>query len=903
MSRSRAFALLFLLCACAHVPAQALDAPLVVERSPVRPGLWWDPAHSGSGFDVHVAGSVVFVLWYTYRFDGTPIWYAAQGEFDQDGVMLAAWREHRLADGGAAGRGVGLARITRINRDRLKLDWHLNGQAGNWSLQPLPVASVLPEVDHSGAWFEPGRAGYGLTVAEQGEWRVAAYYFYDADGKPTWLLGHNAGDGLVLDLQRYTGACPPCAQRAVTVRSVARATLGYDSETRLAIDIDASEADVPAEFRKPRQAMQMISSPASARPADYRLARFDDAGSLLESLRQMIAFGAQHVIVDPYADFSPAPPGASPVSTTNLVESGVDEADLLKSDGRFIYTFDADARGQLLPVLRIAELTDPGAELMLHDPLPLSATGDDAVALSRHGLYLVGDRLLAITATQPTFPINLMQSPPPVDYWEGGRIHLELFDRSTPQRPQSRWRASIDGQLVASRRIGDQLYLVHRSAKLPNGLQRSASDAAITHNRELLAQTPLDALLPGIRIADEIQPLLSAEKVLLPPIGDRMPMPEFAIVTRIDLRDPDDRESLAVLGGVETVYVAPGAMYLATSRYAPAVIAGELRWPGGASTEIHRVELGEGGMRVTGSGAVEGVVGRDPERAPFRFSDHEGVLRLVTVDTAGGASRNRLSLLQPSPVRDGLLKVIAQLPNAQRPAPIGKPDEELYGTRFVGDRLYAVTFLSSDPLYVIDLRPEDPRILGELELPGFSEYLHPLDGGLLLGIGKDATPASFWGDGRFAWLQGLQIALFDVADPAAPRVVKRLLLGERGSDSAVLRDHHAFSALPLPGGGLRFAIPARVHGQRSPASSGFGPAEVAWTESGLFAFDITGSGDTATLQALPPLIVQRPPQPAWPDGTAYTARSLLTTPGVIFVNAGRFYDAPWAATGTPRGPR
>jgi hypothetical protein len=896
MSRFLALVLLLLLSA-----GPLLAAPLVGDRSPLRPGLWWDPDYSGSGFDVHVAGPVVFVLWYTYRADGTPIWYAAQGEFDAQGLLVADWREHRLADGGASGQVVGQVRIERLNPDRLTLDWTLHGRTGIWSLQPLPVAAVQPEVDHSGAWYEPERSGYGFTVAEQGSWRVAAYYFYDGDGRPTWLLGHNAGQGATIDLLRYEGRCPGCGPRAAQARPAAQAVVDFDGETRLALDIDAS-ADVPADFRRPRQPLQMLSAPVSARPADHQLARFDSAAALLAALRGMLEYAAPFRVTLPGPVVSPPPPSASPVSTTNLVEAGVDEADLLKSDGRFLYTFDANEQGRLLPVLRIAELVGPGTTLQLHEPVALSFD-EDEFRLSRHGLYLHEDRLLAVAAVQPSFPFGPLLSPPPVDIWTGARVHLELFDRTAPKRPQSLWRASLDGQLISTRRIGDQLYVVHRSAQLPSGLQRSSDGAAIAHNRALLQATTLDELLPGIRIGADRQPLLSPDRVLLPPIGSRPPMPEFAIVTRINLRDPDDRESIAVLGGVETVYVAPEALYLATTRYQPSVLAGSLRWPGGASTEIHRVELTADGLRITGTGAVEGVVGRDPERAPFRFSEHEGVLRLLTVDTAGGPSRNRLSLLEASSVRSGLLNVIAQLPNARRPEPIGKPDEDLYGTRFVGDRLYAVTFLNVDPLYVIDLAPADPRILGELELPGFSEYLHPLEDGLLLGIGKDASPATGWGDGRFAWFQGLQIVLFDVADPSSPQVVQRLLLGERGSDSALLRDHHAFSVLPLAGGGVRFAIPARLHGQRYPAGSGTGSAPIPWTESGLFAFDIGGRGSAAQLQSLAPMITRRPPQSGWPDGATGNARSLLTPDGVVYVSGGRFYDAPWSATGTPRGPQ
>jgi hypothetical protein len=888
--------------------ASALAGPLVAERSPLRPGLWWDPQHSGQGFDIHVAGEAVFVLWYTYRADGSPVWYTAHGTFDADDLLVAAWREHAWADGVSSDRVVGEARIRRQTAERVELAWNIHGRVGGYSLQPLPVAAVVPEVDHSGAWFEPERSGYGLTIAEQGDWLVLAYYFYDQNGAPTWLLGHNDGVGRDASMRRFDGPCPGCASRPVSASAqIASASLAFAGETSveysLVVGGGVGDSGIPDAFRRPAQALQMLSARASLRAADRQLAGYRDGEELAAALRALAVAGAPHLYPDSSIDFSPAPPTIAAISTTNLVESGVDEADRVKSDGRFVYTFAADEHARPLPALRIAEIVDGAPGLTLHAPVEL--TWPAGFRASQVGLYLHGDRMVALMSEQPWLSFGLTVSPPPPDVWSKGRFQLELFDRTDPAQPIAMWQAEIDGFLISSRRIGDQLYLVHRSAHLPDGLQRTGTDAATAHNLALLQGTAIEDLLPKIRIAGgEPQPLLDAPKVFLPPIGGRRPMPEFAVLTRINLLDPEDSESLAVIGGVESVYIAPEAVYIATTRYAPQVVSGGLRWPGFSATDIHRFELGGESLRLVGSGTVEGVVGRDPERAPFRFSERDGRLRLLTTGDFGDFGRNRLSVLEPSTLTPGLLKVLSQLPDAAQPAHIGKPDEELYGTRFVGDRLYVVTFQNIDPLYVIDLAdPAAPRILGELELPGFSEYLHPLADGLLLGIGMDASPATGWGDGRFAWFQGLQIALFDVSDPSAPQLVDRQLLGERGSASAALADHHAFSALTLADGRLRFAIPARLHGKRFPAASGVGSSSLPWAESGLFAFDVVGSGASARLQTLEPLITRKPPQTGSPDDTRRNARSLLTANGVIYIEQGRFWTAPWTATGAPSGPQ
>ena len=877
--------------------------PSVADRSPLRPGLWWDPQHAGSGFDIHVSGPTVFALWYTYRADGSPIWYSAQGRFDADGRLQADWREHAWQDGAERARVVGELRLERLNPDRLVADWRIHGRDGRWHLQPLPVAADSSEIDHSGAWYEPARSGYGLTVAEQGRWRVLAFYAYDEAGQPTWLLGHNGGSGDRVQLERFSGACPGCAATPVAAAPAGRATPAFAAETVLALDLELEPAaGVAAAFAVPGQPLQMLSAPVSARAADRQLARFGDEAALLDSLRAMVLEGAPHPPYGPSPIGSPAPPAVPVVSTTNLVVAGVDEADSLKSDGRFVYSFDRGSHGAVLPLLRIAELTGPGLDLQLHPPLAIGGDGDRPP--SRRGLYLHGDRLLTLGWRTPTYFGGPTLTVPPPDWWSNGRFDVELFDRSVPGQPRSLWRAEIDGYLVASRRIGDQLYLIHRSAHLPAGLRRSADAEAVAHNRALLAEVPLAALLPSIRVdGGEAQPLLVADKVLLPPVGARRPMPEFACVTRIDLRDPQQRETLAVVGGVEHVYVAADALYIATGRYQPILEAGVLRWPGTATTEIHRVVLGEEALRVDGSGSVEGVVGRDSERSPFRFSDHDGRLRLLTVGDFGALGRNRLSVLEPSAVAPGVLKRVGELPNPARPQPIGKPFEDLYGTRFVGDRLYAVTFLNVDPLYVIDLAdPADPKITGAVELPGFSDYLHPLAGDLLLGVGLDASPASGAGDGRFAWFQGLQVVLFDVADPTAPTVLDRLLLGQRGSGSAALRSHHGFASLELADGRFRFAFPARIHGERWPGTAGSGSTIAPWRESGLFAFDVLGQGAAARLQPLAPMIVAAPPASGF-DDSAHDARALLTADGVLQVANGRFWTAGWETLATPVGPR
>jgi hypothetical protein len=352
------------------------------------------------------------------------------------------------------------------------------------------------------------------------------------------------------------------------------------------------------------------------------------------------------------------------------------------------------------------------------------------------------------------------------------------------------------------------------------------------------------------------------------------------------------------------VYASPTDLYVATTRYEPQYALGVgYLWPGFSGTDVHQIALA-GGLRVVASGSVDGVVGRDVERAPFRFSAANGRLRLVTVGDFGALGHNRVTILEPSQRASGVLRTVGTLPNLDRPEPIGKPYEQLYGTRFVGDRLYAVTYLSTDPLYVIDLsRPDDPYVAGAVELTGYSEYLHPLPGDLLLGVGKDASPAETRGDdARFAWYQGLKVALFDVRDPNAPRVVATRLIGQRGTQSAVLYDHHAFSALRIDAGRVRVAFPVRVHGTPFPSRPDSGNYQYAYTHSGLYTLDVVGGAGDGALVPLPPLVTYTAAD-GYGDDAVRLARSVLLPTGAIYLDRGRYFTARWDALADPVGPK
>ena len=886
----RIAAALFLLAAA--LPALAAT---VAERSPFLQGHWWDPARPGSGFDLFNVERQVMVIWYTYDQLGSPVWYTAQGDIDvmlTDGFPLL---KHRWENGRRAQpTTVGTMRLNPRNAESVTIGWSVNGSTGTTLVQPFVTSGVRPEVDHTGSWFAPDNSGWGFTLTEQGDVLGGVLFTYDAAGAPTWYAGFGRDRGSV-ELFAFNGPCPVCTWRPSTSRAVGR--LGFEFAAEWDMTVRSSlDVPMPQGVAVDGAQMKQLSRPASARPADTQLARFDSA----TSLKAFLDTGMMNLPPNSAGiDFSPAPAGAA-YSPTNLIEAGVDEAGLVKTDGRFIYTYAYDKVSQRRePRIRIAEIGAAGASLTVHGTVPLASGAQTPVAVA--GLYLMAGKLVSVTGAQPSSVGPTWFAPAA---WVRGTTYIEALSTATPERPSSYWRAQIDGHHVATRRIGDRLYVVTRYVPFVEGfMYGSTMPQHVAANQALLASTPLSGLMPKLRVnGREPEELVFHGTVSAPPLGSRAPLASMILVTAIDLGTftPHIADARAIIGTVEQFYASPASLYLATLRT-------EIRHPITATllpeiaaqvTDIHQVRLAEG-LPLVGSASIEGNLGNDPDQIAFRMSEHAGKLRVVSSSTTWWTStRNRVTILEPSTVTQGLLRTVSVLPNAQRTESLGKPGEFVYATRFVGERLYAVTFRQTDPLYVVDLsNAADPRIAGALEVPGFSEYLHPIQGDLLLGFGKDATP-----DGLF---QGLQVSLYDVSDAGKPRELQKVLLGKRGSESALLRHHHAFSTLTQPDGSVAIAIPTRIH-DGIPQASGGNTTYYPWKQSGLARFELRGSGDSSRLTALPMLVTHDGASAAtltnsyWLDPAYDGGRSILLPGGAIYVGHGEVWRQD--ASGNTAGP-
>ena len=899
-----------LLLLAAFVACLAANAATVEQRSPFRQGHWWDPTRSGHGFEILNAGGQVMLVWYTYDENSRPIWYTAQGDQHGPQGLGSLWtlQKHRW-DGGriVESTGVGNMHLRVDHFERITASWQIRTSQGawtngTWTLEPFVQSGTANEVDLTGHWFNPAASGWGMTLVDQGDVFGAVIYAYDAAGEPTWVAGFDRGKGTTIELFSMRGACPSCENRPTgTLGPAGTIRISYRGDNEVTV-IGSPAIELPAGLRIDGARVVQLGRPASTRRVDTALVPF----ATEQALRSFLVNGMdRRVFYGGGIDFSPAPPSADATafSTTNLQESGVDEADFVKSDGRYVYAVAPAVGapgigGPTARKVRIAYVGDGASTLEPRGEFPLYA-GTDPYAT---GSLYVHDGKLVTLASRSMGPWGYSPSPT-------SETTIEIHGLSNPEMPASRWRAKLSGAFVSSRRIGDRMYVVTRfTPNLPGYNLFPYNDGMRAANRAVVEAAPTSALLPSI--SENGRPAVAAvsvTNVYAPQLGARGSVADMTVVTVVDIREARVVQTLAVAGKTDTLYVSTSNLYLASSRYEVQDRIGisPPAQPALYVTDIHQIAIRPQGLEAVATGSVEGTVGYG-EMAPFRFGEHEGRLRVVTSTGTGGwgpQSVNRLTILEPSSVAPGLLRTVSFLPNARRPERIGKPNEFLHSTRFVGDRLYAVTFKKVDPLYVIDLSDgSDPKIAGALEIPGFSDYLHPLANGVLLGFGKDTKPSDSSADGgQFAWYQGLHLTLFDISNPSAPRQIQRHLMGKRGSESPLLHTHHAFSALPRADGALMVAIPAQIH----EGGTQFSDWETApWSHSGLLRFEVRGTtpGDARITQLQTLVSDSAPTSGTYPPyDSENSARSVLFPAASVLVSRGRFFRID-NDLGTQSGP-
>lgn len=541
----------------------------------------------------------------------------------------------------------------------------------------------------------------------------------------------------------------------------------------------------------------VVTDPLAPRASADSLTRFDSCARLLDwyvdhSIRDVGPYGWGGPVwaYDGIARAELATAGSAPAEAdknstdersnsdtgTNTQEADVDEPDVAKTDGRMVVRL-VDQR-----VVVLSDVTGAQPRELGRVALPVDTYGGE--------LLLVGDHVLVSQATEG------WASPMPTDVTgsskigvPGGGTRIVDIDISDPSAPRIVGDDSYTGRQVSLRLYGDTVRLVTATNRpelrwvLPD--RRISEDEATRRNRALVRATTIEDWLPATLDnlgARTHTALVDCSDVYRPASWSGG---ETTVVTTYDVQEPSDRTSVGVAADGQVVYSSADRLYVASTEYdEPNVwrrMGGEFTdriMPEprrqGVRTQLHAFALDGLDTTYTGSGHVTGSV-----RDRWSLDEHDGRLRVAwTRSNRNGRTQNGITVLSE---QAGALVPTGTIDR------LGV-DENIQSVRWFDDLAVLVTFRQIDPLYTIDLSdPDRPRELGQLKIPGYSGYLHPIGDDLLLGLGVDATT-----EGQSL---GGQAAVFDIRDLTDPRRVSQQGFGHQSWLTA-LDDPRGFTWLP-----------------------------------------------------------------------------------------------------------
>jgi hypothetical protein len=632
-------------------------------------------------------------------------------------------------------------------------------------------------------------------------------------------------------------------------------------------------------------------SQAQLKPAPLREASTNELGLLIKngfrvSLREYTDLSLMmrnNVVPGGNED---AAEGSGNFSGTNVQVDGVDEADHVKYDGNYIYL--------ATPVDYSGETPTASLKIFSTDPATASVSevSDTAIDASYWGdiseLYLVNDEegTTGLASIRRSWNVMYLIEPMDADRaamsifspWQMDTgINIGLYDVRNPTTPNKTWSLTIDGDLLGSRKIGNMLYIISSFVPRIDDLNYAAqTKEEKIANETHIASTNVEKLLPEYTINDgSPQPLNSSNSCLVPnTTTSNQGYLSLVNITAVNLSTQQLVESVCINTNIQGIYASTDNLYLGASD--------TTTWENWDEfTVVHKFALNDQGVDYRATGSVEGYLGWSSPS--FRMDENNDYLRVITTRyEEDGAPVHKLNVLHETNDSQELA-LVAQLPNETHPETIGKPREDIYAVRFYGDKAYVVTFERQDPLYVLDLaNPTAPQIAGELELPGFSTYLHPVGDNYLFSFGYETDEAGVQ--------TGIKAALFDISNMSNPVLVNQHLLGDNFSTSEALYDHRAFSFLQASDDQLRITLPIMEY-----ISTSVGEEDL-WSfdlQSSLQLFEINGlTGDTASLDLVGEISADAIAQE---DFNWYgNDRGLLHDDSVFYVHGPWVMGSPWS---------
>jgi uncharacterized secreted protein with C-terminal beta-propeller domain len=406
-------------------------------------------------------------------------------------------------------------------------------------------------------------------------------------------------------------------------------------------------------------------------------------------------------------------------SSTNIQVEGVDEADLVKTDGKYIYL----VKGSKVYIIRC------------YPPEEAEVISSVDQGVSADSIYIAGNKLVVFSY----LPSSYQDVVRPEIIGGKDKTQVMIYDISDRANPSVDRELVMDGYYFNSRLIGEHVYFIIKNPAYLNDDEPVLP--TIREGREWTSIEPTEVWYSNITRG----------------------WLDYTTITSLNIHDSEApiKTETFLLDSSTNLYVSQSNLYMVGNDW-------------GQNSTITKIEIQDGDITFRANASVPGYVLNQ-----FSMDEFDGYFRIATtLDT--WVSENAGSNVY---VLDESLELVGSLEGLA-------PGEQIYSARFMGERCYLVTFKKVDPLFTIDLsNPGEPEVLGKLKIPGFSNYLHPYDENILIGVGKETTESEY---GDFAWHQGVKISLFDVSDVKNPRELAKFEIGDRGSNSPALHDHHAF---------------------------------------------------------------------------------------------------------------
>ncbi len=524
----------------------------------------------------------------------------------------------------------------------------------------------------------------------------------------------------------------------------------------------------------------LVSDPQN--PYKDNLQRFDSYESLIASFKSSyensnsrykgmdILGGIAPTMMNATGDGVAESSGGSDFSTTNIQVEGVDEADIVKTDGKYIYAISGNK------LFIVDSYPIDGAEIVLEKDFNGQAPQE---------MFISGNKLILFLRDYGSYygyypgcyncevgiddAVGIDNSIRPFGY--NGVSKVQVFDITNKSSLVLEKEYEFEGDYLTARMIDNKVHFVVNSYPRYYIMEEEFDINNETNIIPLMREDGVEASVAQVADAKEIGfvPNVSIER--------------FVTIATLNLSSLDlEKETVAASG--QTVYASQNNIYLVENNYGnEPVVLQALKsifvpnWENVNKTSILKFNLDSSKPIFVGSNTVPGSVLNQ-----FSMDEHNNYFRIATTTNSysqidGSQKSNNVYVLNDQMEIVGLLEDLA-------------PGEQIYSARFMGGKGYMVTFKKVDPLFVLDLSdPTNPTVLGKLKIPGYSDYLHPIDETHILGLGKDSIPAEY---GDFSWYQGIKIAIFDVSDVSNPIELHKIVIGDRGTDSYALHDHRAF---------------------------------------------------------------------------------------------------------------